>query len=130
LKDNTQNLNIFEEHKECLTWLDSKAPNSVVYVNFGSVANMSLEQTKEFGWGLAKCGIDFLWVVRPNIVKGKNVVLDENLLEATKERGLVVPWCPQEMVLKHPALGLFVTHAGWNSLLEAIVGGNNFSSKF
>ncbi|KAJ4798019.1 UDP-Glycosyltransferase superfamily protein [Rhynchospora pubera] len=123
LKDNTQNLSIFEANKECLTWLDSKAPNSVVYVNFGSHASMTMEQTKEFGWGLAKCGFDFLWVVRPNIVKGEKVAMDEIFFEEIKDRGLVVSWSPQEMVLKHTSLGLFVTHAGWNSLLEAIVGG-------
>jgi hypothetical protein len=35
-----------DEH-ECLKWLDSKKPNSVVYICFGTVANFSDSQLKE-----------------------------------------------------------------------------------
>jgi cyanohydrin beta-glucosyltransferase len=37
--------------------------------------------------------------------------------------GLVVPWCAQEAVLAHPAVGLFVSHCGWNSILETVLAG-------
>ena len=33
---------LWEEETECLQWLNSKAPNSVIYVNFGSIAVMTL----------------------------------------------------------------------------------------
>ncbi|KAJ3683533.1 hypothetical protein LUZ60_013760 [Juncus effusus] len=123
LGGNSEDMSIFEENKECLTWLDKKAPNSVVYVNFGSIAHMTKDQTHEYAWGLVKCGFDFLWVLRPDVVRGEEIDLGQEFFEEIKERGLVVTWCPQEMVLKHPSLGLFVTHTGWNSLLETIVGG-------
>jgi UDP:flavonoid glycosyltransferase YjiC (YdhE family) len=45
-------------------------------------------------------------------------------LEKTKARGLVVKsWAPQVDVLRHRATGAFVTHCGWNSILEGITAG-------
>lgn len=40
--------------------------------------------------------------------------------DAVQDRGLVVPWCNQVMVLSNPAAGGFFTHCGWNSVLESI----------
>ncbi|KAK2965014.1 hypothetical protein RJ639_029428, partial [Escallonia herrerae] len=61
-------LNLLKEESECLEWLDSKEPNSVIYVNFGSVARMTLEQLIEFAWGLANSKQKFLWSIRPDLV--------------------------------------------------------------
>lgn len=34
-----------------------------------------------------------------------------------------MPWAPQVDILKHKAIGVLITHCGWNSMLESIVGG-------
>jgi UDP:flavonoid glycosyltransferase YjiC (YdhE family) len=36
---------------------------------------------------------------------------------------MVVPWAPQEEVLRHRAIGGFWTHGGWNSATESIFEG-------
>lgn len=115
--------NLWKEESECLEWLDTKEPNSVVYVNFGSITVMTSEQLIEFAWGLANSKKSFLWVIRPDLVGGENAVVPAEFLEETENRGLLSTWCPQEQVLAHPAIGGFLTHSGWNSSLESLCGG-------
>ncbi|KAG6479848.1 7-deoxyloganetin glucosyltransferase-like [Zingiber officinale] len=115
--------NLWKEESGCLEWLDGRAPGSVVYVNFGSITVMSNEQLVEFAWGLADSEYEFLWVVRPDLVPGHAAVLPAEFVEKTRERGMLASWCPQEEVLGHSAVGGFLTHSGWNSTLESIVGG-------
>ena len=53
-----------------------------------------------------------------------DALLPEGFLERTKGRGMVVKmWAPQVEVLRHAATGAFVTHCGWNSVLEAASAG-------
>ncbi|KAB2628938.1 7-deoxyloganetin glucosyltransferase-like [Pyrus ussuriensis x Pyrus communis] len=115
--------NLWTEEPECLEWLDSKEPNSVVYVNFGSITVMTEEQLTEFAWGLANSNQTFLWVIRPDLVGGESAVVPSEFSEETKERSLVASWCLQQEVLSHPAIGGFLTHSGWNSTLESVCGG-------
>jgi UDP:flavonoid glycosyltransferase YjiC (YdhE family) len=118
------NLSVWKEDTECIPWLDGRDLKSVVYVNFGSVAVMNEQQINTIADGLERCGFYFLWVLRPDILKdGDQANLLEGFLERTKDRGLIVSWSPQEMVLKHPSVGLFITHGGWNSMLESVVAG-------
>ncbi|KAM3342497.1 7-deoxyloganetin glucosyltransferase [Capsicum galapagoense] len=112
--------NLWKEDTHCLEWLDTKKSNSVVYVNFGSVTVMSNEQLIEFAWGLANTKVNFLWIVRSDLVMGDSAILPHEFLEETEERGLLVGWCPQEQVLSHPSIGGFLTHCGWNSTFESI----------
>lgn len=115
----------WEVDRSCLAWLDAQPSKSVVYVSFGSVTVMGDNQFREFWHGLVDSGRRFLWVVRPNMVSGKDGEngVPAELEEGTKERGCMVGWAPQEEVLAHEAIGGFLTHSGWNSSLEGIVAG-------
>ncbi|CAD6336046.1 unnamed protein product [Miscanthus lutarioriparius] len=119
---------LWREDQSCLTWLDARKPRprSVVYVNFRSITVMSWQELAEFASALASSGHDFLWIVRPDVVKGDTssaAALPPGFLEATKGRGLLASWCDQEAVLRHEAVGLFLTHSGWNSTLESLGAG-------
>ncbi|KAF7820033.1 hydroquinone glucosyltransferase-like [Senna tora] len=47
--------------------------------------------------------------------------LPEGFLERTKEQGLVVPlWVPQIPILHHSSIGGFLSHCGWNSVIESV----------
>ena len=115
-------LNLWKEEERCIEWLDKREPNSVVYVNFGSVTVMTSNQLIEFAWGLANSKQAFLWIIRSDLVRGDSAVLPPEFLEENKERGLLANWCSQE-VLSHPSTGGFLTHSGWNSTLESVCGG-------
>ncbi|MCD9560707.1 Scopoletin glucosyltransferase [Datura stramonium] len=108
------------DKNECLKWLDSKKPSSIVYVCFGSIANFTTSQIHELAMGLEASGQDFIWVVRTDIEEW----LPEGFEERTKEKGLIIRgWAPQVLILDHEAVGAFVTHCGWNSTLEGISAG-------
>ncbi|XP_050374038.1 UDP-glycosyltransferase 74B1-like [Argentina anserina] len=102
--------------EECIKWLETKAPKSVVYVSFGSMVSLTAEQMKEFALGLKETGVHFIWVVRASEL-GK---LTDEIIDSVKEKGLLVTWCNQLEALAHEAIGCFVTHCGWNSILEGL----------
>ncbi|CAL5031737.1 unnamed protein product [Urochloa decumbens] len=115
--------NLWKEDASCLAWLDGRRARSVVYVNYGSVTVMTNAELVEFAWGLADSGHDFLWIVRPDLVSGDAAVLPPEFLAAVEGRGLLASWCPQDAVLRHEAVGVFLTHSGWNSTLESLSAG-------
>ncbi|MED6207576.1 hypothetical protein PIB30_036981 [Stylosanthes scabra] len=121
---------------ECLQWLDNQPPKSVLYVSFGSGGTLSQEQINELALGLELSGHRFLWanVREPNdkacasYLSGDGAeplsFLPEGFTERTKEKGLVLgSWVPQIEVLGHGSVGAFLSHCGWNSVLESVVKG-------
>lgn len=118
LKDDKEyGLSLFKPNSEtCMKWLDSREIGSVVYVSFGSLANLGEQQMEELASGLMMSDFYFLWVVR---VTEENK-LTEEFMSKPKEKCLIVNWCPQLDVLSHQAVGCFFTHCGWNSTLEAL----------
>ncbi|XP_038983269.1 scopoletin glucosyltransferase-like [Phoenix dactylifera] len=107
--------------ERCLSWLGTKKPNSVVYVCFGSWSHFSGEQLKEMALGLELAGHPFVWVVREAAGEGW---MPEGFERRLEGRGLVIRgWAPQVAVLGHGAVGGFMTHCGWNSVLEGLSAG-------
>ncbi|KAH7533292.1 hypothetical protein FEM48_Zijuj04G0115300 [Ziziphus jujuba var. spinosa] len=115
-----------ESDDECLDWLDSKPPSSVVYISFGSVVHLKQNQVDEIAHGILNSGVSFLWVMKPPRIMYPGyevVVLPDGFLEKVGDAGKVVQWSPQEEVLAHPSVGCFMTHCGWNSSMEALASG-------
>lgn len=106
---------------DCTQWLNTKPNGSVLYVSFGSYAHVSKTDLHEIAHGLSMSKVSFVWVVRPDIVSSDDAdPLPSGFKEEIGERGMIIPWCCQMMVLSHPAIGGFLTHCGWNSILESI----------
>ncbi|RDX73662.1 Gallate 1-beta-glucosyltransferase, partial [Mucuna pruriens] len=112
----------FMKSDDCIEWLNSRAPASVVYISFGSIVYLPQQQVTEIAYGLLNSHVSFLWVLRPP-PKEFGVpphVLPDGFLEGTRDKGRVVQWSPQEEVLAHPSVACFLTHCGWNSSMEAL----------
>lgn len=122
----TGGLSLWKQDTDCLAWLDKQEPSSVVYANFGSLTVLTADQLVEFAWGLADSGHRFLWSMRDNLVPSDGAGLSSlppEFIAATAGRCCLTTWCPQEEVLRHPAVGCFVTHNGWNSTCESVAAG-------
>ncbi|KAG7035838.1 UDP-glycosyltransferase 92A1, partial [Cucurbita argyrosperma subsp. argyrosperma] len=112
-----------------LKWLDSKPSNSVLYVSFGSMNTISASQMMQLGKALEGSGKNFIWVVRPPIGVDINSEfkaeewLPEGFEERNKASGrglLVQKWAPQVEILSHRAVSAFLSHCGWNSVMESL----------
>ncbi|KAJ9567993.1 hypothetical protein OSB04_003959 [Centaurea solstitialis] len=121
---NINGYSLWREEPDCFQWLQSKEPNSVIYVNFGSLVAMSLSELTELGWGLVSSDHYFLWVIRSNLVIGdESAVLPLELEEQIKKKGFIARWCSQEKVLNHSSIGGFLTHCAWGSTIESLSAG-------
>ncbi|GLJ07765.1 hypothetical protein SUGI_0073770 [Cryptomeria japonica] len=117
--------------EKLLQWLDSQSPSSVLYVSFGSQAFLSQEQTKALARGLEASDQAFIWSIKIspetapialNMEDSHAAYLPEGFMERTK--GLIIwGWAPQLLILSHPSVSGFLSHCGWNSVLESIMMG-------
>ncbi|PON62438.1 UDP-glucuronosyl/UDP-glucosyltransferase [Trema orientale] len=103
----------------CLPWLDKQETASVAYISFGSVTVPPKEELVAIAGALEGSGVPFIWSLKDNVKAN----LPKGFLDKTKTNRKVVPWAPQREILSHGSVGVFVTHCGWNSLLESIAGG-------
>lgn len=103
----------------CLSWLDKQKPASVAYISFGTVTSPPPNELIAIAEALLESGFSFLWALRDDL----KARLPNEFTEKISENGKLVSWAPQVEVLGHSSVGVFVTHCGWNSLLESIAGG-------
>lgn len=108
-----------EDRRRCQTWLDSQNPSSVLYISFGSVVGTSESQLEELALGVEASGQPFLWAMRKEV---KSRIFCD-FLERTRGKGLVVEWAPQLLTLSHSSVIGFLTHCGWNSIMESLSAG-------
>ncbi|XP_065855447.1 UDP-glycosyltransferase 83A1-like [Euphorbia lathyris] len=126
---NTQTTNPSEDQDlSCLKWLDQQPPKSVIYVAFGSSTVLDPNQFQELALGLELSNKPFLWVVRSDITTGStsfNAFLEE-FKKRVENVGKIVGWVPQKKVLDHPCVACFISHCGWNSIIEGVSNGVPF----
>ncbi|KAA8550339.1 hypothetical protein F0562_002023 [Nyssa sinensis] len=105
----------------CTSWLNTKPLGSVLYVSFGSYAHVTKHDLAEIAHGLLLSKVSFVWVVRPDIVSSDDTdPLPVGFKEEISDHSMIIPWCYQLHVLAHSAIKGFLTHCGWNSILESI----------
>lgn len=122
--ESNRNSNIIE-------WLDDQPPSSVLFLCFGSMGSFDEAQIHEIAVALEQSGVRFLWSLRRPPSKEKMVflsrdytdpeeVLPKGFVDRTAGIGKIIGWAPQIDILGHLAVGGFVSHCGWNSILESI----------
>lgn len=112
---------VLDEH--IAEFLDGFEPGTVVFCAFGSECILAKDQFQELVLGLELTGLPFLAALKAPIgAETIESALPEGFSERTKGRGWVYgSWIQQQLILKHPSVGCFVTHCGSGSLSEAMV---------
>lgn len=97
-----------------LDWLEGHV--SVIYISFGSQAQVCDDDLNEIAMGLEMSGQDFLWAMKSKTWSPPNGWEDR-----VRNRGLIVrEWVDQRSILAHKSVGGFLSHCGWNSVLESL----------
>ena len=76
------------------------------------------DKVRELALGLEATGRPFLWALKRDA--SWRAGLPDGFEDRVAGRGKLVDWAPQQDVLRHAAVGCYLTHCGWNSTLEAI----------
>ncbi|KAK9697214.1 hypothetical protein RND81_08G022000 [Saponaria officinalis] len=110
---------VYSDPENCLEWLDQHGPRKVAYISFGTVVTPPPHEIKALGEALEVSEIPFIWSMSESL----RANLPESFVEKIQKDeklGKIVSWAPQIKLLGHPSIGVFVTHCGWNSIMESI----------
>ncbi|XP_073039289.1 anthocyanidin-3-O-glucoside rhamnosyltransferase-like [Primulina eburnea] len=107
-------------------WLSQFDDKSVIYCSFGSETFLNDDQIKELALGLELTNLPFFLVL--NFPADKDIsaelkkALPEGFLERVKGRGVIsTGWVQQKQILAHSSVGYYLCHAGFSSVIEAIL---------
>ncbi|KAL5567192.1 hypothetical protein UlMin_030356 [Ulmus minor] len=90
----------------CLKWLDSKPAKSVLFISFVVRPPVGFDINGEFNTG-----------------EWSSEGFEKKIREMDNRGLLVQKWAPQVEILSLEACSCFLSHCGWNSVLEALIHG-------
>ncbi|XVF29369.1 hypothetical protein REPUB_Repub15cG0115200 [Reevesia pubescens] len=115
---------------QVMAWLDScQVDKSVVYIGFGSQITLTKHQMEAVASALEESRVRFIWAIKDPMKRAEDGDDDQSMIpngfeDRVTGRGLVIKgWAPQVAILKHRAVGSYLSHCGWNSALEGIMAG-------
>lgn len=100
---------------ELAAWLEREPGRPVAYASLGTLAELTAGQALALHEGFRRSGHRVLWSLRAD---------QQRLLgDAHDDAIRIEPTVPQLAVLDHPAVDVFITHCGMNSVTEGLVYG-------
>ncbi|KAI3506934.1 hypothetical protein L1887_21590 [Cichorium endivia] len=107
-------------------WLSHFPAKSVIYCSFGSETFLTDDQITELALGLELTGLPFFLVLNfpANLDSSAELTrtLPPGFIERVKGKGVVHSgWVQQRHILAHESVGCYVCHAGFSSVIEALV---------
>jgi glucuronosyltransferase len=95
---------------DILTWLNSKEPDSVIFISMGSVFDLTNDEYEIIKNSILKTNYSAIWSL-----KKKDSKIQSN------ERILIKNWLPQSEILEHKSIKFAILHGGNGGISEALV---------
>ncbi|KAF7830840.1 putative UDP-glucose flavonoid 3-O-glucosyltransferase 3 [Senna tora] len=119
-----------QERSDIIGWLDNQPRSSVIFLCFENRGSFKKDEVSEIARALQNCGFRFLWSLLKPSPEGLMMsssdysdlseILPEGFVERMATIGKFIEWALQTDILAHEAIGGFVSHCRWNSILESI----------
>ncbi|CAF0954716.1 unnamed protein product [Adineta ricciae] len=112
---NNEQSRMTSQTRNIIDWLDKQPIGSVIYIAFGSIANLPTNVIDSVACALKHHS--FIWSLKTKSA------LPPSLHNLDSDHQLIVDWAPQRAILSHISVAFFFSHGGWNSLLESMIHG-------